>query len=149
MPRTPARMAALMASPDDLEALFYESLQTGDIDRLMELWSDEDEVVCVHPGGGRLVGLAAIRQSFETIFKEGTVPVTPSEVHRVQQPGMAVHSVLEWVELELPEGRRSAAVFATNVYVQTAKGWRIVAHHASPGEVQDATVEPISHGPLH
>ncbi len=28
--------------------------------------------------------------------------------------------------------RRSAWVMATNVYVKTALGWRLVAHHASP-----------------
>jgi ketosteroid isomerase-like protein len=25
-------------------------------------------------------------------------------------------------------------VLATNVYMKTAQGWRLVAHHASPGE---------------
>jgi len=39
-----------------------------------------------------------------------------------------------------PEGERFAWVVATNVYFKGAQGWRLVAHHASPGtasEVQD------------
>jgi ketosteroid isomerase-like protein len=38
------------------------------------------------------------------------------------------------------EGPQQAWVIATNVYVQTAQGWRMAAHHASPGsprEVQE------------
>ena len=39
------------------------------------------------------------------------------------------------------EGTQRAWVVATNVYLKTAQGWRLVAHHASPGrsEVAEAT----------
>ena len=47
---------ALMASPDDTEAQFYEALQRGDIDKLMAVWSDDDDICCVHPNGPRVVG---------------------------------------------------------------------------------------------
>ena len=60
--------ALLLASPEDTEAQFYEALQAGDLERLMAVWGDEDEVCCVHPGGPRVVGAAAIRASFEQIF---------------------------------------------------------------------------------
>ena len=35
------------------------------------------------------------------------------------------------------EGPQPACVIATNVYHRTAQGWRMVAHHASPGTLQD------------
>ena len=35
---------------------------------------------------------------------------------------------------------RSAWAQATNVYVRTAQGWRIVAHHVSPGSLQPPPV---------
>jgi formyltetrahydrofolate deformylase len=63
--------AAATGSPDELEAEFYEALQQGDIERLMAVWADDDEIVCVHPGGGRVIGAAAIRASFEAIFAAG------------------------------------------------------------------------------
>jgi ketosteroid isomerase-like protein len=31
------------------------------------------------------------------------------------------------------DGVQQAWVVATNVYAKTAQGWRMVAHHASPG----------------
>ena len=84
MPRDKARTAALMASPDEVEAQFYEALQHGDLEKLMAVWADDDEIVCVHPGGPRVVGNAAIRASFEAIFANGGIPVQP-QVHRLQR----------------------------------------------------------------
>ena len=98
MPQTKARTAALLASADDVEAQFYEALASGDIDRLMALWSDDDEVACVHPGGPRIVGHAAVRASFEAIFANGAIPVRPQKVQRVESGGASVHHVLERVE---------------------------------------------------
>ena len=139
MPRAKATPAP-PASPDDIEAQFYEALQGGDIDQLMATWSDDDDIVCVHPGGRRVVGAAAIRSTFEQIFANGAIDARPEKVRRVQTPGCAVHSVLERVAVMTGAGPTSAWVVATNVYVKTALGWRLAAHHASPGtpdEVQE------------
>src|SRR5882724_1954387 len=128
--------AALHASPDDVEAQFYEALQRADIALLMAVWADDDEVVCVHPGGGRLIGPAAIRASFEAIFGNGAVPVQPEQIRRLQALGCAVHHLVERVAVEGPEGAQQAWVLTTNVYVKTAQGWRMAAHHASPASAQ-------------
>ena len=121
-------------TPDEVETSFYEALKQGDIDRLMECWAEEDEVVCVHPGGHRIVGLAAIRATFESLFSNGgSVHAQPEHIRRVEAMGSAVHSVLERVQVLTPEGAASVYVTATNVYHRTAQGWRLVLHHASPG----------------
>ena len=131
-PKPPA--AALMASPDDIEQQFYEALQRGDIEKLMAVWSDDEEVTCVHPGGPRVLGVAAIRAAFEAMFANGAIDVHPEKVRRLQVQGSAVHSVLERIQmLRGNDGPRLAYVIATNVYLKTAHGWRLVTHHASPG----------------
>jgi ketosteroid isomerase-like protein len=137
---------ALLGSPDDIEGQLYEALQRGDIDKLMALWSDDDEIACVHPGGPRLIGAAAIRASFEAIFANGAINAAPERVRRVVTHACAVHSVLERVEVMSADGPQAAWVIATNVYVKGAQGWRLVAHHASPGTPQDAQeiVESVS-----
>jgi ketosteroid isomerase-like protein len=148
MPRTKLPHPPL-GSPDEIEHQFYEALQQGDIDKLMAAWSDDDDISCVHPGGPRVIGAAAIRASFETIFGNGAINAYPEKVRRVLSHSSAVHSVLERVEVMSKEGPKSAWVIATNVYLKTAQGWRIVAHHASPGtprEVQEI-VEAV--GVLH
>ena len=146
MPRTKAQTAHLMASPEDVELQFYEALREGDIDKLMALWADDDEVVCVHPGGGRLVGLLAIRGAFEAIFANGRIPVQPEQVQRVRSIDAAVHNVVERIQVQSAEGVQVGVVIATNVYLRTTQGWRMVAHHASPGmpEVQREAAMPPS-----
>ena len=135
----PKPMAPL-ASPDEIEQQFYEALQRGDIERLMAVWSDDEDISCVHPGGPRVVGAAAIRATFDAMFAHGTIDAQPEKVRRLQTHSCAVHSVLEQVRVMTAEGPQSAWVVATNVYVKGAQGWRLVAHHASPGsphEVQE------------
>ena len=132
--------APVIGSADDVEVEFYEALQRGDIERLMALWSDDDEISCVHPGGPRLVGAAAIRSAFDAMFAHGAIDARPEKVRRLDTHSTAVHSVLERIRMMGPEGERFAWVVATNVYLKAAQGWRLVAHHASPGtasEVQD------------
>jgi uncharacterized protein (TIGR02246 family) len=138
--RRPKPPAPVTGSADDVENEFYEALQHGDIDRLMALWSDDEEIACVHPGGPRLVGAPAIRASFDAMFTNGAIDAQPQKVRRLDAHSTAVHSVLERIRVLTPEGERFAWVVATNVYVKSAQGWRLVAHHASPGtnaEVQD------------
>ena len=130
--------ALATGSADDVEVEFYEALQRGDIDRLMGLWSDDDEISCVHPGGPRLVGALAIRASFEAMFANGrTIDARPEKVRRLDTHSTAVHSVLERVRVSAPEGETFAWVVATNVYVKATSGWRLAAHHASPGTASE------------
>jgi len=134
MPKSSSRTAASVGgTADDLEAAFYEALQRGDIEALMACWADDDEMFCVHPGGPRLVGPGAIRAAFEQMFGNGAIHATPARVRKVESLASAVHNVLERIEVLTPEGPRHAYVLATNVYHKTAQGWRMVAHHASPG----------------
>ena len=143
-PKTKLHAATVGGSADDVEAAFYEALQHGDIDALMACWSDEDEAFCVHPGGPRLVGPIAIRAAFEQMFGNGAIHATPARVRKVESLASSVHNVLERIEVLTAEGPRHAFVLATNVYLKTAQGWRMVAHHASPGVAH----EPVDGGEL-
>ena len=145
MPKAQLQAAALGGTADDVEASFYEALQGADIDKLMACWADEDEIVCVHQGGARLVGAGAIRATFEAMFANGSIQARPERVRKVESLASAVHNVLERIEVLTAEGPRHAWVIATNVYHKTAQGWRLVAHHASPGtpsEVQEIAEVP-------
>ena len=140
MPKPRYRSATLGASVDEVEASFYDALQLGDLNQLMACWADEDEIICVHPNGPRLVGAAAIRAAYESLLDGGSLRVTPERVRHIDSLGAAVHNVLERVELQTAEGTRQAWLVATNVYLKTAHGWRLVAHHASPGRSEVAEV---------
>jgi len=58
-------------TPDDAEHAFYDAFTRGDLDALMAVWAEDEETVCVHPGGSRFTGLAAIRESWKQLFETG------------------------------------------------------------------------------
>ncbi len=145
MSKAPKTATQVGGSADETETNFYEALQAGDLERLMACWADEDDVICVHPGGPRLLGLGAIRAAFDMVFSNGSIRIQMEALHKVESMTSAVHSVRERIEILTNEGPLTAYSIATNVYHKTAQGWRMVAHHASPGalqETQDITETP-------
>ena len=145
MAKSKLQAANLEGHADDIEAAFYDALQSGDIDKLMACWADEDDIVCIHPGGPRVVGPTAIRATFEAMFANGSIRAWPERRRKVESLGSAVHHLVERVEVLSPAGPRNAWVLATNVYHKTAQGWRLVAHHASPGTASD--VQEVADAP--
>ena len=133
MSKSHLRAATVGGSADEVEAAFYEALQTGDLERLMACWANEEDIICVHPGGPRLIGAMAIRNSFEIMFSHGPIRSFPERLHKLETITSAVHNLIERVEIYTADGAQIAFVTSTNVYMRTAQGWRMVAHHASPG----------------
>jgi ketosteroid isomerase-like protein len=130
-------------SPAEVEAAFYEALNRADVEALMLLWADDDAIVCIHPGGPRLLGHAAIQASFEAIFERGGLQIRPSQLHETHNLMSAVHSVVEGVT---SSAGAPAHLVATNVYLKTPQGWRIVLHHVSvaPGPAPQASGQQSS-----
>jgi ketosteroid isomerase-like protein len=122
--------APLLSSADETEAAFYDALSRADIEALMSLWAEDEEIVCIHPGAGRLVGHATIRASFEAIFERGSVQIQPVQLHASRNMITAVHNIIEEVH-RTPEMTQDIHILCTNVYIKTALGWRITLHHAS------------------
>jgi ketosteroid isomerase-like protein len=145
MSKAPPKPAAIGGSADETEASFYEALQSGDIERLMACWADEDDVVCIHPGSPRLVGLGAVRAAFEMVLSQGAVRIQVESLRKIESMTSAVHSVRERLDILTSEGSVEAFAIATNVYFKTALGWRMVTHHVSAGGPHDS--EDISDPP--
>jgi uncharacterized protein (TIGR02246 family) len=125
------RRSIAIATAEAAEEAFYDAMQRGDLAAMMALWADDEDVVCTHPNGARLVGISAIRESFAAIFRQGGVDVRPSDV-RIHQGGtIAAHNLVEKVLVAGPSGTRVVECVATNVYAKTASGWRIVLHHSA------------------
>jgi|JI10StandDraft_1071094.scaffolds.fasta_scaffold103453_4 uncharacterized protein (TIGR02246 family) len=136
------RRAIVFATAEAAEEAFYDAMQRGDAQGMMALWADDDDVTCVHPNGPRLVGIDAIRSAFEHIFARGGVGVRVSDVHVHQGAVIAVHNLIEQVAVAGPGGGSQVIdCTATNVYLKTANGWRIVLHHASPVSEGGAAAE--------
>ncbi len=133
-------------TPQDAEAAFYEALETGDLEAMMEVWADDEEVVCVHPGGPRIAGYDQVRESWARILAQGErLKIDVSEQVYLQGVMVSLHSLHERVS-QGEEPRQ--VVVTTNVYLRTGGGWRMIAHHASlaPG-IEPAARPAVSDGP--
>jgi ketosteroid isomerase-like protein len=111
---------------------FYRAFESMDIAEMDRVWVRRDHARCVHPGWGLLEGWDAVRQSWETIFKNsGEMRFSLSDVRA------RVDGALAWVictENILSEVRGTIAVtalLATNVFERHGREWLIVHHHAS------------------
>jgi len=125
----------LFSTPQDAEAAFYAALQSADLDAMMQVWSADEEVSCIHPGGSRLTGYAQVRENWAQIFKSGQrLQIHLSDQVMISGMAYALHSLHENVLILSGPGAAAGArsvVVTTNVYLRSAGGWRMVLHHAS------------------
>jgi len=129
--------ARIFPTAQDAENAFYEALERCDLDGMMAVGRRTRKSVCVHPAGARLSGQDQVRESWAKIFAAG-----PRARVRIEQQvaisGMmlAVHSVFETFSIEGRNEPQPLPIVATNVYLRTAAGWRMIVHHASPAPAQ-------------
>ena len=125
----------LFPTPSDCEAAFYDAFERADLNLMMAVWADEPSIVCIHPQGPRLAGLAAIRESFAEIFSHGpNTQLQVSELRQQMGQTLAIHNVYEtFIPREKPGAPAALIppVLATNIYLLTPDGWRMILHHAS------------------
>lgn len=115
---------------DQAEQKFYLAFENGDIEMMMSIWCKDNETVCIHPGGPRLEGLDNIRSSWDDIFNhEKNLKFEVSKKKIIINSNIALHHVIEsiFVNNEL-----QSEIIATNIYVKSNDGWKMVLHHASP-----------------
>lgn len=121
------------ASPDQVEEAFYEAISRGDADLLMLTWAEDEETLCVHPTGVRLLGDIPIRESWRSIFTNASLRVQAEPVACWNGTVMAIHHLTELLFVgddPSPHG----PLHVTHVYVRGAHGWRLVSRHASAAD---------------
>ena len=80
----------ILASAQDVENAFYEALERADLELMMSIWADDEEIVCIHPGGPRLAGIkklnkAAKNQHFYRSLKTMLVREQNTVVHALRE----------------------------------------------------------------
>ncbi len=131
-------------SPREAETAFYAAFVKRDVEAMMAVWAEDEEVSCVHPMGTAHTGRAAVRKSWQGVFRSSPPMKFLVEERRMLQEGsLAVHVVLE--HIRTGHGPPGPPVVATNVYRLTPDGWRMVLHHASPGPAPKKTAPKVLH----
>jgi ketosteroid isomerase-like protein len=120
-----------------VNAAFYEAFESADLDTMRDLWLDDPETLCVHPGALPVRGTAAIHRSWALIMANTPyiqfflTDVEVSVWERVASV-TCTENVLTGDDRTGPDAFGGAKAVATNVFVRTDEGWRLWIHHASP-----------------
>ena len=129
------------AEVEAANAAFYTAFETADLDAMLDLWLEDPETLCVHPGALPVRGTPAINRSWALIMANTPYIqffLTDVEVSVLRAGERQVASVtctenvLTADENTDPDMFGGAKAVATNVFVRTPDGWRLWIHHASP-----------------
>jgi ketosteroid isomerase-like protein len=120
-----------------VNAAFYEAFESADLDTMRDLWLDDPETLCVHPGALPVRGTAAINRSWALIMANTPYIqffLTDVEVSVWERAASVTctENVLTGDDSTGPDAFGGAKAVATNVFVRTDEGWRLWIHHASP-----------------
>jgi ketosteroid isomerase-like protein len=134
---TAAGDSALRAEVEAANTSFYTAFETADLDAMNDLWLDDPETLCVHPGALPVRGTPAISRSWALIMANTPYIqffLTDVEVSVLSDVASVTctENVLTADEHTDPDAFGGAKAVATNVFVRTADGWRLWIHHASP-----------------
>ena len=128
------------ASEDGQEAVreaagrFYSALNamfTGNLGPMKEVWSHQEDVTYMGPGGGFRIGWGQVLADWEVQagMKLGGM-VTPKKMRITVGRDLAIVSNYEIGENAGPEGKpRKVEIRATNLFRKEDGEWKMIGHH--------------------
>jgi ketosteroid isomerase-like protein len=126
----------MFATPAEAEYAFYDALEQADLTRLMQVWADDEEIVCIHSSGLRIIGHSAVRESWQQILANGPLLVRPLQPLVMKNMMCAVHILVEHAAVRTSVSTRFSNFYTTNIYHNGPRGWRMVLHHTSPAPAE-------------
>ena len=120
-----------------MNTTFYESFESADLDTMQDLWLDDPDAVCVHPGSPPVRGTGPINRSWALVMANTPyIQFFLTDVEVSLRGDVAsvtcTENVLTGDASTGPDAFGGAKAVATNVFVRTPDGWRLWIHHASP-----------------
>ena len=120
-------------------AAFYEALATGDLGLMKKVWSNTDDVTCIHPGWGSILGRQSVMRSWETILQ------SPPQIACTEPRGFVSGDSAYVIAYEnLGEGR----LIATNLFRLEDDAWKMIHHQAGVARPA-STPQRASHTSIH
>jgi ketosteroid isomerase-like protein len=113
---------------------FYDAFNELSIERMDDIWEDSEQAVCVHPGWQPLIGWQPIRESWQRIFANANMmQFNIRYLSAVVQGDFGYVTCREGITSVVQGKANNFSTYATNIFAHSETGWRIIAHHASPG----------------
>jgi ketosteroid isomerase-like protein len=117
----------------EVSTQFYAALTrmlNGDARALSDVWSHRSFVTAMHPLGGRQVGWAEVRKTWEQIAQRSSEGKVELKDQLIRLAGEVAYEVgVEHVEAKLGGQKFVAVIRVTNIYQREAGAWKITHHH--------------------
>jgi ketosteroid isomerase-like protein len=125
---------------------FYQAFESLDVAKMEAVWVPSARAQCTHPGWRRLVGIAAVMESWQRIFENTfgmSFELTAVEISVIGDLAWVVCT--ENITTRGYDGLSQSQVEATNVFERHEGRWLLVHHHGSPVVSGPISDEPPSH----
>ncbi len=103
---------------------FYLAFNQGDMEAMESAWSQEQGILCLHPGWPLLTGRSAVLDSWREILSQ---PQTPIDL---MEP--TAHLAGNTVLVSCYEQLGATIMAASNLFVLENDQFRLFHHHAGP-----------------
>lgn len=133
----------MTAEPLEVHRLFYDAVESGDVDLMASLWVDDPETSCVHPGAVPLKGTSQVLRSWTVLMANvGYIQFFLTDVELVLLPRgstepdtaliVCTENILSGEGMSSPDAFAGGKAVCTSILVRTAGGWKFWSRHASP-----------------
>jgi ketosteroid isomerase-like protein len=147
MPTISSLQSPFFTTAEEAADAFYAAFNRSDVSAMMGVWAEDEEIICIHPGAIPLIGFGAVHAAWKSVFTNGQkMSLTLRDPIWHHTGPMATQTVLEWITVG-DETQARGGIVATNTFIQTIRGWRLLSHHGSPiaGETHAAGSDVILH----
>ena len=126
----------MLENIENANAQFYDAFEKVSISMMENIWSHNDNCICIHPGWEMFVGWIAIRESWMTIFANTEnlkFTITNTKI-RLYEDVVGVITCVENIKMILNGRKVFTGVVATNIFEYDGNQRRLllVYHHNSP-----------------
>lgn len=106
---------------------FYQSIESGDLDAVLDAWEHSARVQCTHPGWSIIRGWDEVGGSWAAIMQSEHVPQFVLTNEHIE-----IEGDLAWVTVdENLLGGSAVTLSAINIFARDGEGWKMISHHAS------------------
>jgi ketosteroid isomerase-like protein len=112
---------------------YYKAFENFDLDTMSQIWSNTDDVVCIHPGWDILIGWEKVREGWKKIFMEETLlKFTIRNPNTIILDDIGIVSCVEEIFISSRDTISQTFIATTNLFKATEQGIKLFYHHSSP-----------------
>ncbi len=120
---------------------FYTAFAGRDMEVMREVWSENVNLRCIHPGWDEITGREDVLDSLAAILGGGAAPdITCHHASAIIYGDVAVVVCHEEIE--------NAFLIATNIFERHGRIWKMVHHQAGPMGVHPQMAETEAGSPI-